>query len=68
MHRLPGLLLFISIVSILLAASGDAARGIASERPHRRVLDVFGFESREQVALDARPHGAPATDGAEYSL
>jgi len=50
MHRLPGLLLLIAIATVLLSGYRPSANDGVSRHHHVLVFDVFGFETREQVA------------------
>jgi hypothetical protein len=50
MHRLPGLLLLIVIVSVFFSGNLRLARDSVSRQHHRLLVDVFDFEAREEVA------------------
>ncbi len=68
MQRLPGLLLLIAIASVLVSGYSRPVHTDVSRHSHGHVFDVFGFETREQVAaLGASAAGVslqPAADPA----
>jgi hypothetical protein len=50
MHRLSGLLLLIAIASLLASGYRRPADRPVARHAHGLVVDVFGFEAREEVA------------------